>query len=171
MKSSFQSLGSGFVVLAVVTAIAGATVAQSPPAASDAALPSARVYPPPTNLKVLPKDLTGEQVNQLMEQWQAALGVHCSSCHTEDRENLDSSGRPILKFADDTKAEKNVARLMYAMTDEINVKFIAKIDSSGVPVTCGTCHHGRLGPDPFVAPLTHSSLQSTPPNGPVASQQ
>jgi len=38
---------------------------------------------------------------------------------------------------------------MYTMTEEINQKFIAKVDGLGVPVTCGTCHRGHAGPEPF----------------------
>jgi len=44
---------------------------------------------------------------------------------------------------------KSVARIMYTMTDEINTRYIARIDGSGVPVTCGTCHRGKMGPEPF----------------------
>lgn len=109
-----------------------------------------RAFPNPTNLRVLPKDLTGQQVHDIMEQWKTALGMGCNACHKEDRENLDPDGRPLLKFADDSKPEKATARLMYTMTEEINEKYIAKIDSSGVPVTCGTCHRGHLGPEPFM---------------------
>jgi len=39
------------------------------------------------------------------------------------------------------------------MVEEINANYISKIDSSGEPVTCGTCHRGHLGPEPFAAPV------------------
>ena len=113
----------------------------------------APAFPAPANLKVLPKDLTGQQVHDLMKQWKAALGMGCNACHKEDRENLDADGRPLLKFADDSTPEKATARLMYTMTQEINQKYIAKIDDSGAPVTCGTCHRGHLEPKPFVIAL------------------
>jgi hypothetical protein len=45
---------------------------------------------------------------------------------------------------------KVVARAMYTMTEEVNARYLAKIDSSGMPLTCGTCHRGHLGPEPFV---------------------
>jgi hypothetical protein len=38
------------------------------------------------------------------------------------------------------------------MVQDINVNYISKIDSSGEPVSCGTCHRGHLGPESFVAP-------------------
>jgi hypothetical protein len=46
--------------------------------------PPPRRFPAPTNLKVLPKSLTGQQGHDIMEQWEASLGTHCNSCHAED---------------------------------------------------------------------------------------
>jgi Photosynthetic reaction centre cytochrome C subunit len=108
--------------------------------------------PPPTNLQVLPKTMTGEQVHELMHKWEGELGTECSTCHAADPKNLAPNGRPRLDFALDTKPEKATARLMYKMVQEINTQYIGKIDNSGVPVTCGTCHRGHLTPEPFVAP-------------------
>ncbi len=113
--------------------------------------PEAHSRPAPTNLKVLPKELTGEQVHEIMEQWSAALGAHCNACHVEDHGNIGPNGRPRLNFADDSKGMKIAARTMYTMTEKINTEYVAKIDSSGMPVTCGTCHRGHLGPEPFFA--------------------
>jgi len=102
-------------------------------------------YPAPTNLKVLPKEMTGQQVHDLMERWAGDLGVRCSACHEEEH---TLSGSPTgLQFAADSKPMKAVARRMYTMTDAINGKFLAKIDNSGMPVTCGTCHQGRINPE------------------------
>ncbi len=44
---------------------------------------------------------------------------------------------------------KAVARLMYTMTEEINSKYIATVNGSGMPVTCGTCHRGAVSPELF----------------------
>jgi hypothetical protein len=110
------------------------------------------VFPAPTNLKVLPKNLTGQQVHDIMEQWEGSLGSHCNTCHTPDPKNIGPNGRPRLDFVDDSKPEKATARAMYAMMEDINKNHIAKIDSSGAPVTCGTCHRGHLGPEPYVIP-------------------
>ena len=115
--------------------------------------PAPRSYPAPTNLKVLPKDLTGEQVHKIMEEWESALGTGCRSCHTQDPTRLGPNGKPMLNFADDSRPEKATARQMVRMTEEINKNYIARIDSSGAPVTCGTCHRGHLGPEPFVPPV------------------
>ncbi len=81
----------------------------------------------------------------------AAFGV-CKTCHAVDPKNIGPNGKPRLNFADDSKKEKQTARQMVKMTEGINANYIAKIDSSGAPVTCGTCHRGHFGPEPFVAP-------------------
>jgi hypothetical protein len=149
VKSSVLFLSSAAVLCTAV--LAAATIAQSPAgsSANATAPPVARSYPAPTNLKVLPKELTGQQVHEIMEQWSAALGAHCNACHVEDRNNIGPNGRPRLNFADDSKGMKIAARTMYTMTGKINTEYVAKIDSSGMPVTCGTCHRGHLGPEPF----------------------
>jgi cytochrome c553 len=148
---------SSAAVLAVATVITVATVAQAPAIPPNTTAPppvEARVYPAPTNLKVLPKDLSGQQVHEIMEQWSAVLGVHCNSCHVEDRNNIGPNDRPMLDFVDDSKGMKSAARLMYAMTEKINTEYVAKIDGSGISVTCGTCHRGQMSPEPF---KTHAS--------------
>lgn len=155
MKLSIQFRTAAVAALLATTACIVTMPAQAPQASQDPTgtpLPKVENFPPPTNLKVLPKSLTGKQVQDIMEQWKVSLGMGCNACHTEDRENLDSDGLPLLKYADDSKPEKATARLMYEMTEEINQKYVARIDSSGVPVTCGTCHRGHLGPQPFATP-------------------
>jgi len=143
------------VAVASLSLFAGRSLvfaAQSPspaPAAQAPAPPPEHMHPAPTNLKVLPKDLTGEQVHEIMEKWEAELGAGCKTCHTATKE-LGPNGKPRLNFADDSKEEKQTARQMYKMVEEINASYISKIDSSGDPVTCGTCHRGHLGPEPFV---------------------
>jgi hypothetical protein len=64
-------------------------------------------------------------------------------------ESTAFDGKPHLDFADDSKAMKTVARLMYTMTEQINSNYIAKVNGSGMPVTCGTCHRGAVNPGPF----------------------
>jgi photosynthetic reaction center cytochrome c subunit len=116
-----------------------------------------RNYPPPTNLQVLPKDLTGRQVRDIMEKWQGSLGVKCEFCHTADPKNVGPSGRPRMDFANDSKPNKQIARIMYTMTQQMNKDYISKAmdldkDGMGSPVTCGTCHRGHEMPEEFVIP-------------------
>jgi hypothetical protein len=106
--------------------------------------------PEPSNLRVLPRNLTGEQVHEIMHKWSAELGTGCKTCHVADPKNPGPDGKPRMNFADDTKDEKKTARVMLKMTEDINSNYVSKIDSSGAPVTCGTCHRGHLGPEPYV---------------------
>jgi hypothetical protein len=132
----------------LVFAAAQGQTAQAPPA-SPQGPPPPREFPAPTNLKVLPRNLTGQQVHEIMEKWEGELGTGCRTCHAVDPKNVGPNGRPRLNFADDSKEEKQTARTMYKMTEDINANYVSKIDSSGAPVTCGTCHRGHLGPEPF----------------------
>jgi cytochrome c553 len=127
--------------------------------------------PAPTNLKVLPKDLTGDQVHEIMEQWEGSLGAKCGTCHAVDPKNIGPNGRPRLNFADDSKPEKETARKMYLMTEEINQKTISKIDNSGAAVTCGTCHRGHLGPEPYVIPAEEHDHDHPAPPPPTPAQK
>ena len=122
-----------------------------------------RTYPAPTNLKVLPKNMTGQQVHDRMVRWGGELGVRCSACHDEEEDNVVSGGPPRPRFANDSKPMKEIARLMYTMTEEINSGFSAKIDNSGMPVTCGTCHQGRISPEPGpLSPVGERAAQYAP---------
>jgi Photosynthetic reaction centre cytochrome C subunit len=150
-------LGSAIVITAVTAAVfVVSAFAQAPRGSqSRAAGPSSRppqTFPAPTNLKVLPKDLTGRQVHDIMERWSGELGVRCSACHVRDSEAVVPGGPLHPRFADDSKPMKGIARIMYAMTAEINHNFISTLEETPKPVTCGTCHRGAIRPEPFVAP-------------------
>src|SRR5690606_32103791 len=62
------------------------------------------------NLKVLPKDISKDELDEVMDGFKAALGVKCGHCHapsTIDPKKLD--------FASDEKIEKEIARKMMKM--------------------------------------------------------
>ena len=158
MKTSSLFPPAAAVALLTAAFFAVATIAQAPqtappqqPAAGEPPHEDHdhHNHPAPTNLKVLPKTLTGEQVHEIMEGWEAALGTHCDNCHTADPKNIGPNGKPRLNFADDSKPAKSTARLMYKMTIDINENYVSMVDNSGAPVTCGTCHRGHLSPEPF----------------------
>jgi len=166
--------------------LAAVTFAQNPPQTpqdQSAAPPAAqqptpeqrgmrgpRNIPAPTNLKVLPKDLTGPQVVEIMRHWAGDLGVECSACHAAYADRTGPNGRPMLNFASDEKPEKRMARIMYTMTESIKTDYIPKVaaldtmGSPAAPVTCGTCHRGNLDPQEFVPP--HHERGPRPGNGP-----
>lgn len=118
-----------------------------PPASGHA--PQQMQLPKPTNLQILPKDISGKQLMATMMGFRKALGVECSFCHEVDPQ----THRP--NFASDAKPDKAIARTMIRMTQEINSKYISTInDPDATPaektVTCGTCHRGKTMPAPFV---------------------
>jgi hypothetical protein len=55
-----------------------------------------------------------------------------------------------MNFADDSKKEKQTARLMIKMTQDINANYVSKLEGADGPVTCGTCHRGHVKPEAFV---------------------
>jgi len=171
LKSTSPSLAVAATALLTAVIFAAVTAAQAPqtPQPPAGSAPPPRTYPAPTNLKVLPKNLTGQQVHEIMEKWEGSLGAHCNTCHTPDPNHIGPNGRPRLNFSDDSKAQKSTARLMYKMTQEINGNYISMVENSSTPVTCGTCHRGHLDPEPFVIPPDehdHDHDGARPPQGP-----
>lgn len=83
------------------------------------------------NLQVLPKDITKEQINDIMDAYCASLNVSCNYCHVKGN------------MAADDVHEKIIARKMITMTNEINEKYFGK--DSGT-VGCMTCHNGKANP-------------------------
>jgi len=167
LTSSLTALVSA--LLAVATLAQTSPAQQTPGGASAAGAPAAHEHenhPAPTNLKVLPKTMTGEQVHDLMHKWEGELGAECSTCHAADPKNIAPNGRPRLNFADDSKPEKNTARLMFRMVEDINKNYVSMVENSGVPVTCGTCHRGHLDP-PIFTPVKgdHDHDHTAPPAG------
>jgi cytochrome c553 len=172
LKKAPSTLFAGAVALLTAALFALTAAAQAPQAEPPAAggPPPPHSFPAPTNLKVLPKDFTGQQVHDLMEKWAGSLGAHCSTCHTADPNDIGPNGRPRLKFADDTRPEKATARLMYTMVEQINKDYISKIDVENGPVTCGTCHRGKLAPEPFVIPPDEHGPPPPPPGAAPAAK-
>lgn len=152
---SLASIGAAFLGTVLFAAAAVAQAPATAPSAHDSDAHEHEHAPAPTNLKVLPKTMTGEQVHELMHKWEAELGTNCGTCHAADPKNVGPNGKPRLNFPDDSKEAKATARLMYKMVEDINTNYVGKIENSGAPVTCGTCHRGHLDPAPFVAPPDH----------------
>ncbi|HEY5381358.1 MAG TPA: c-type cytochrome [Acidobacteriaceae bacterium] len=115
-----------------------------------------RTLPRPTNLQVLPKDISTEDLLKVMHGFTQQLGVRCTFCHAEDA----TTHHP--DFASDAKPQKNSARIMMRMTHEINTKYLAQIqDPDAMPemktVSCGTCHRGHSMPEIFTPPEQHEA--------------
>ena len=99
------------------------------------------------NLKVLPKDISKQHLDVLMDEFRDALGVKCNFCHVKQKDNPNE-----WDFASDEKPEKTVARKMLAMSNKINKKYFhgkAKYGQEGamLELHCVTCHHGEPHPE------------------------
>ena len=90
---------------------------------------------PLKNVQVL-TGLSRPEIQRVMNEMRAGLGVHCRYCHAND----DTEG------ASDTKPEKARAREMIRMVIDLNTRHFG-----GKPVvTCFTCHNGK--PHPALTP-------------------
>lgn len=119
-------------------------------------------HPKPVNLQVLPKDLTGDQVMDIMHHFTGELGVECDYCHAVN------PATHHLDPAADTNPVKDRARLMIRMNMDINQHFIAELQNPPATnkVSCGTCHRGNPKPTLFVPPPDEHHHDGPPPQGP-----
>ena len=97
------------------------------------------------NLQVLPKDISKDSLDKIMDGFKAALGVKCGFCHAFDTTTKK------MDFASDKKEEKGIARYMMKMTAGINSTYF-NFEKSDRPdtittVKCKTCHRGNPHPD------------------------
>jgi hypothetical protein len=97
------------------------------------------------NLKVLPKNITKEQMDSVMHHFENSLGVGCGFCHVRN----DSTRK--TDFVSDDNPKKNKAREMMKMMDKINDKYFdvtgtKRNITTQLMVTCYTCHHGEKDP-------------------------
>ena len=97
------------------------------------------------NLKVLPKNISKDELDEVMDGFKAGLGVKCGYCHSPMKDNPKR-----MDFASDEKPEKETARDMMRMTAKINKKYFhemkTKEGKAMVAVSCITCHNGKTEP-------------------------
>ena len=96
------------------------------------------------NLKILPKNISEEELQTVMKTFAKSLGVKCGHCHVS--KIVEGNPRPKFNFSSDDKPEKNIARKMMMMTDSINTNFISKMGDEFERITCVTCHRGSITP-------------------------
>jgi len=99
------------------------------------------------NLKVLPKDISEQRLDSVMNEFEKALGVGCDFCHVKP---ADSTAN--WDMALDDKPEKNIARKMIEMSNKINKDFFNATTKYGdenalLEIHCVTCHHGEPHPE------------------------
>lgn len=122
-----------YVMLFLATAVVFGIAATHPPQEE-----------PKRNLKVLPKDISHDELDKIMHQFNDALGVKCNHCHA----GAQVDGRFKMNFASDEKPEKEMARNMLKMTAKINKKMFHYKEGGEAkpPITCITCHNGKAHP-------------------------
>lgn len=99
--------------------------------------------PKATNLKVLPKNISHDDLDKVMDGFKLALGVKCNYCHAPRKDNPKK-----LDFASDENPKKEVARDMMRMTNKINKKYFHEKDKEGklTNISCASCHNGKEEP-------------------------
>lgn len=100
----------------------------------------------PKNAKVLPADITADQLHETMDGYRDALGVRCNFCH------VGEDGKPFSEFdfVSDQVPMKNITREMVRLTNSINatIKDVFKGGTAApLEVTCVTCHRGAPLPE------------------------
>ena len=99
------------------------------------------------NLQVLPKDISHDELMQVMHSFEVALGMNCGDCHTHSATDPNK-----MDFAADTD-DKKAALAMMKMVQEMNKNYFG-VDgefkqnylTSAYKVTCNTCHSGHEKP-------------------------
>ena len=89
-----------------------------------------------------------------MQAMNEALGVKCSYCHVPHARVKDE-----LDYKSNENPRKRVARLMVAMTADINASIpsaVLKSAGDSTLVTCATCHRGVADPRPLGDILTRA---------------
>jgi tetratricopeptide (TPR) repeat protein len=144
-----------------------------PAAAQPPANQAGRGAVAPRNLQVLPKDTPQQDVVALMQQFTRALGVQCTYCHIEVTAPLLTAeeaaaaaaaappaagrgrgrgrGGPQIDFASDDKRQKQIARLMMSLVNDVNARLSSAVggrkpSADIVRVQCATCHRGVTNP-------------------------
>ena len=98
------------------------------------------------NLKILPKNISKEQLDSVMHHFTASLNVKCNFCHIRNEQT------GVWDHASDENKHKLVARDMMKMTKNINDKYFDVVGNKKDPmsvkllVTCYTCHHAEKEP-------------------------
>jgi hypothetical protein len=114
------------------------------------------------NLKILPKDITKEQMDSVMHHFTNSLNVRCGFCHVHN----DSTR--VTDYASDENKHKLAAREMMEMTNKINDTYFNMTGeqrniNTVLMVTCFTCHHGKNEPDTKAPPRQRPEQQLKAP--------
>ncbi len=118
---------SRIAVPGLLSALVVSILLLAPPAARPA--PAAEPWQA-KSLKILPKDITKDEIKTVMKKQADALGVDCDHCHAVPEMDKDTE-------------KKARAREMMRMVAEVNAKYF----KGKAKVGCITCHRGKDEPD------------------------
>jgi len=114
------------------------------------------------NLRVLPPNITHDELIATMRGFARSLGTRCNHCHVSN----PPGSKEEFDFASDAKPEKMAARTMLMMTRNINANYVSKVDPHGQTVTCFTCHRGHTTPQLQVVETPQQPAAPQPPPQP-----
>lgn len=104
-----------------------------------------------STLQILPKDISDDELMQVMNSFETALGMNCGDCHTHSTVDPNK-----MDWSANTK-HKETTLAMMRMVQETNEKYFGvKGDfkdnylRSQFEVTCATCHNGHEEPNNLV---------------------
>ena len=114
--------------------------------------------PTPKNLQFFPKDMTGQQILPIMQNFNAALGVNCTYCHNSE----PPVDNPKNDFASDEKETKKKARVMLQLARDVNMKLQSEMGKPAAELTnvqCVTCHRGVAIPKQLAVIMTETATK------------
>ncbi|MEO5789047.1 MAG: c-type cytochrome [Gelidibacter sp.] len=105
------------------------------------------------NLKVLPQNISKDSLDYLMKNYALSLGVKCTHCHVPSKTDPTK-----LDFASDEKIEKEIARGMVKMTNDLNALYFQPHFPEPKPkqvhvVNCVMCHRGAVNPEKYLSQM------------------
>ncbi len=115
------------------------------------------------NLRVLPPNITHDELIATMRGFARGLGVKCNHCHVAN----PSGSKEEFDYPNDAKPEKRAARVMLRMVRTINAQYVSKVNEDGQTVGCVTCHRGHTVPEITLAPLPPRPPEPEAPPQPV----
>jgi Photosynthetic reaction centre cytochrome C subunit len=118
--------------------------------------PPQKAQPGFKNLRVLPHNVSKDELIATMRYWSQSLNVGCDQCH-QRIPPAEQGGRARLDFVSDARPDKNAARAMLTMTRRMNTEYVAKVAQQRTSVTCYTCHRGKPVPDSTLPQSTEST--------------
>jgi len=157
-------LCASLVFLFSASAQTAPTAPRVPAAAAAPTVPGAQNAAPAfKNLKVLPDNISRDDLRKLMRQFTGDHRGESEFCH--------AAADPITKREDrasDANPTKETARYMIQMTGDLNDRYIGEMPDRRYadPITCGSCHRGEKHPSVFVAPPRQEG--NRPPSAPPA---